>query len=158
MYQTQLDALVVNLSNDLYNHKYYRPRISIDNRELHHLLIPDIPVYIFNFVFESNIKQIDPNLIDIDLQCQSFYGDSFCYPIILFINGQKGLQEIAGKQIYYPKRLNEFANKFKDKYKDYIEEAVDYDEEELQRFLESSKINVEFEDLQKVFGPLFAEA
>ena len=158
MYQTPLDALVYDISNDLYNHKYYRPKIKVDGQQIRHLLIPDVTLYVFNFVFESNVDTIDPSLINIDLQTQKYYGDLYCYPLILYINGQKGLQEIAGKQMYYPKRLNEFANKFKDKYENYVEEAVEYNEDQIQSFLQLETVSAEFEDLQTIFGPLFAEA
>ena len=158
MYQTVLDSLVQTISNDLYNHKYYRPYIDFGNIKIRHLLLPDIPIYIFNFVFESTVSKVDSHLVDIDMITESAYGSPFCYPLLLFINGLYGLQDVAGKNVYLPKRLTEFANKYKDKYENTYEIPLN-DLPQIDKILHiEGHSESELEDLRNTFGPIFAEA
>jgi hypothetical protein len=142
----------------LYNHKYYRPIVVVDDIELRHLLLPDVSLYIFNFFFDSTSYTINDESIDIDLQSKAKYGSIYAYPLLLFINGQFGLQEISGKQLYFPNTLNEFANKFRAKYQDKKEEAVEVDYVKFVEELKLDSAKSAYEDIRQIFGPIFAEA
>jgi len=158
MYTTKLDYLVHEIDNDLYNHKHYRPIVVIDGVELHHLIIPDVSLYIFNFFFDSSKQPINDESVDIDIQSKSKYGSPYAYPLLLFINGQTGLQDIPGKTMYFPNALNEFANKFKDKYSNHKEMAIEHDYVEFVKELQIDTVGSTYEDVKSKFGPIFAEA
>jgi hypothetical protein len=159
MYTTPLDILATTIDQDIFNHKHYRPKVKVDNLELYHLLIPDVEFYIFNFVFDSSTATIDSNLYNIDLLCKNKYGSSYAYPLIMYINGFKGLQDIADKTCILPNQLVEFANKYKDKYDNYVEESIEVDTYTLEKITELSETTVSGEDnLKTIFAPIFAEA
>jgi len=158
MYVTRLDHKAEVLSKSLFNHKKYRPKIVYDNVELFHLLIPDVELYIFNFIFESKQHTINPQLYDIDIICQNVYDDSYAYPLVIFINGYAGLHKIQDATLFIPNRLIEFANKFGSKYKNYKEIAL---KETGIKEQESFNKNVSSDLSDQVsdkFGQLFVEA
>jgi len=158
MYVTRLDYKAETLSKSLFNHKKFRPKIVYDNVEMYHLLIPDVELYIFNFIFDSKQYNINPQLYDIDIICQNTYDDLYAYPLVVFINGYAGLHKLQNANVFIPNHLIEFANKYGMKYKNYKEESLsDTGLKEAESYNANTSSSLSNKVASK-FGQLFVEA
>ena len=158
MYETKLDSLVESIANDIYNHKRFRPKVHLYDKDIRHLLIPDVELYIFNFIFDSVQTSLDKSYV-IDIISEKKYGSPYVYPLLTYINGYTGLQDLVqNSSVFLPNTLKEFANKFYDKYENQDpEKPVKLPEPET---IETSSISSEsvVSYLSQVFGELFVEA
>ena len=161
MYLTPLDTVVSDLKNDIYNQKQFRPYIVYRDQTIRHLLFPDIPKYIFNFVFDSDQKQITSEVpYGIDVLCKQKYGSPNAYQLVTYVNGYKGIQDYVDlTTVLLPNELIDFVTKYRNVYtQDNAEEPVEIPEELQEIQTQQTMSTSSYVDyLTQTFGSLFVE-